>query len=145
MPNKEVKQLKQIIYSSRPLGFDKDTVEQILVSSCKNNQSVEVTGLLIYSEDQYLQLLEGPTPALEETFSKIKSDTRHDNIIVLKEDFTDRRLFSSWTMRPQPLDVMMFEEDDIKNGLIERFSPSQAFNVFNNLSREFDQFDYTHE
>ena len=145
MPNKEVKQLKQIIYSSRPLGFDKDTVEQILVSSCKNNQSVEVTGLLIYSEDQYLQLLEGPTPALEETFSKIKSDPRHDNIIVLKEDFTDRRLFSSWTMRPQPLDVMMFEEDDIKNGLIERFSPSQAFNVFNNLSREFDQFDYTHE
>ena len=145
MPSKEVKQLKQIIYSSRPLGFDKDTVQQILVSSCKNNQSVEVTGLLIYSEDQYLQLLEGPTPALEETFSKIKSDTRHDNIIVLKEDFTDRRLFSSWTMRPQPLDVMMFEEDDIKNGLIERFSPSQAFNVFNNFSREFDQFDYTHE
>ena len=145
MLSKEVKQLKQIIYSSRPLGFDKDTVQQILVSSCKNNQSVEVTGLLIYSEDQYLQLLEGPTPALEETFSKIKSDTRHDNIIVLKEDFTDRRLFSSWTMRPQPLDVMMFEEDDIKDGLIERFSPSQAFNVFNNLSREFDQFDYTHE
>ena len=145
MPNKEVKQLKQIIYSSRPLGFDKDTVQQILVSSCKNNQSVEVTGLLIYSEDQYLQLLEGPLPALEETFSKIKSDTRHDNIIVLKEDFTDRRLFSSWTMRPQPLNVMMFEEDDIKNGLIERFSPSQAFNVFNNLSREFDQFDYTHK
>ncbi len=143
MPKKEVKQLKQIIYSSRPLGFDKDTVKQILVSSSKNNPRVEVTGLLIYSEDLYLQLLEGPTPALEETFSKIKSDRRHHNIIVLKEDFTDCRLFASWTMRPQPLNVLMFDEDDIKNGLIERFSPSQAFNVFNNLSIEFDQFDYT--
>mgnify|MGYP001166506105 FL=1 len=145
MLKKEIEQLKHIIYSSRPLGFDEDTVKQILTSSRKNNPSVEVTGLLIYAEDLYLQLLEGPTPALEETFNKIKSDTRHDNIIVLKEDFTDRRLFASWTMRPQPLNVMMFEEEDIKNGLIERFSPSQAFNVFNNLSREFDQFDYTHE
>ena len=74
MPKKEVEQLKHIIYSSRPLGFDADNVKQILTSSRKNNPSVEVTGLLIYAEDLYLQLLEGPTPALEETFNKIKSD-----------------------------------------------------------------------
>jgi hypothetical protein len=39
----------------------------------------------------------------------------------------------------------MWDEDDIKKGLVENFSPSQAFNVFDNLSREFDQFIYLHE
>lgn len=48
-------------------------------------------------------------------------------------------------MRQQDLGIMMWDEYDLKNGLVENFSPSQAFNVFNNLSREFDQFDYVHE
>ena len=48
-------------------------------------------------------------------------------------------------MRPQDLKLMMWDEDDINNGLVENLSPSQAFNVFNNLSREFDQFIYVHE
>ena len=145
MPQQETSQLKHIIYSSRPVGFEEKTVEQILSSSRKNNPSVEVTGLLIYSADLYLQLLEGPTNAVEQTFNKIKSDTRHDNIRMLKESFTNRRIFASWTMRQQDLGIMMWDEYDLKNGLVENFSPSQAFNVFNNLSREFDQFDYVHE
>ena len=74
MPQQETTQLKHIIYSSRPVGFEEKTVEQILSSSRKNNPSVEVTGLLIYSADLYLQLLEGPTNAVEKTFNKIKND-----------------------------------------------------------------------
>ena len=145
MPRKEATQLKHIIYSSRPLGFGDKTVEQILSSSRKNNPSVEVTGLLIYGADLYLQLLEGPSTAVEQTFNRIKSDARHDNIRILKESSTNRRIFASWTMRPQDLRLLMWDEDDIKKGLVENFSPSQAFNVFDNLSREFDQFIYLHE
>lgn len=145
MPQQETTRLKHIIYSSRPVGFEEKTVEQILSSSRKNNPSVEVTGLLIYSADLYLQLLEGPTNAVEQTFNKIKNDARHINIRILKESFTNRRIFASWTMRPQDLRLMMWDEDDIKKGLVENFNPSQAFNVFENLSREFDQFIYLHE
>ena len=141
MPKIETADLKHIIYSSRPLGFERKTVEQILTSSQKNNPSVGVTGLLIYGAELYLQLLEGPVKDLEETFSRIKSDTRHDKIRILKESVIDHRLFASWTMRPQNLKVMMWEEEDIKNGLVQNLSPTQAFNVFNNLSREFDHFN----
>ena len=145
LPKPATNQLKHIIYSSRPVGFTNNIVEQIFSSSRKNNPNVKVTGLLIYGSDLYLQLLEGPTTAVEQTFNKIKSDTRHDNIQMLKESFTNRRIFASWTMRQQDLGIMMWDEYDLKNGLVENFSPSQAFNVFNNLSREFDQFDYVHE
>lgn len=141
MPKIETADLKHIIYSSRPLGFERKTVEQILTSSQKNNPRVGVTGLLIYGADLYLQLLEGPVKDLEETFSRIKSDTRHDKIRILKESVIDQRLFASWTMRPQNLKVMMWEEEDIKNGLVQNLSPNQSFNVFKNLSREFDQFN----
>ena len=141
MPKIETADLKHIIYSSRPLGFERKTVEQILTSSQKNNPRVGVTGLLIYGADLYLQLLEGPVKDLEETFNRIKSDTRHDKIRILKESVIDQRLFASWTMRPQNLKVMMWEEEDIKNGLVQNLSPNQSFNVFKNLSREFDQFN----
>ena len=72
MPQQETTQLKHIIYSSRPVGFEEKTVEQILSSSRKNNPSVEVTGLLIYRADLYLQLLEGPTNAVEKTFNILR-------------------------------------------------------------------------
>ena len=145
MLKKEVVQLKHIIYSSRPLGFDKDTVKQILTSSRKNNPSIGVTGLLICGEELYLQILEGPMDAVDEIFNKIKIDNRHDNVKILKASCIDFRLFASWAMRSHELNVVRRDKDNFILGLIERLSPSEAFNLFSDLSKEFDQPDYTHK
>ena len=145
MPKKEIEQLKHIIYASRPLGFDEDTVNQILKISRKNNPSIGVTGLLICGEELYLQILEGPMDAVDKIFNKIKIDNRHDNVKILKESSIDFRLFASWAMRSHELNIVRRDTDNFILDLIERLSPSEAFNLFNDLSKEFDQLDYTHK
>ena len=132
--------IKHIIYTSRPLDSDNSDIENILISSERNNPKSEVTGLLIFGSKLYLQFLEGPENSVDVTFNRIKSDKRHNEIRILKESKSDRRLFASWTMRPQDLKLMMWTAEEIESGLVEKLNSKQALNVFENLSREFDQF-----
>ena len=132
--------IKHIIYTSRPLDSDNSDIENILISSERNNPKSEVTGLLIFGSKLYLQFLEGPENSVDATFNRIKSDKRHNEIRILKESKSDRRLFASWTMRPQDLKLMMWTAEEIESGLVEKLNSKQALNVFENLSREFDQF-----
>ena len=132
--------IKHIIYTSRPLDSDNSDIENILISSERNNPKSEVTGLLIFGSKLYLQFLEGPENSVDVTFNRIKSDKRHNEIRILNESKSDRRLFASWTMRPQDLKLMMWTAEEIESGLVEKLNSKQALNVFENLSREFDQF-----
>jgi hypothetical protein len=43
-------------------------------------------------------------------------------------------------MRPQDLEHMHWSKEDIKNGLVDKLQPDQAFEVFVELSRDLDQF-----
>ena len=133
-------EIKHIIYTSRPLDSNSSDIENILISSERNNPRAEVTGLLIFGSELYLQFLEGPENSVDATFNRIKSDKRHNEIRILKESKSDRRLFASWTMRPQDLELMMWTAEDIESGLVKKLNSKQALNVFKNLSREFDQF-----
>ena len=132
--------IKHIIYTSRPLDSDNSDIENILISSERNNPKSEVTGLLIFGSKLYFQFLEGPENSVDATLNRIKSDKRHNEIRILKESKSDRRLFASWTMRPQDLELMMWTAEDIESGLVKKLNSKQALNVFKNLSREFDQF-----
>ena len=140
MPDEKNIGIKHIIYTSRQLDSDNSDIENILISSERNNPKSEVTGLLIFGSKLYLQFLEGPENSVDATFNRIKKDKRHNEIRILKESKSDRRLFASWTMRPQDLELMMWTAEDIESGLVEKFNSKQALNVFENLSREFDQF-----
>ena len=132
--------LKQIIYTSKPVAIEDNTVDEILASSDNYNSKSGVTGLLIFGAQLYMQFLEGPVQELDETFNRIKIDNRHTDIRILRVNLTDRRLFGSWKMRPQDLERMHWSEEDIKNGLVDKFQPNQALEVFVQLSRDLDQF-----
>ena len=83
--NKE--EIKHIIYASRPFGFDDAVLKSILLSSRTNNAKSNVTGALICRSDLYLQILEGPEDAVDQTFQRIERDDRHLEIHPLKENF----------------------------------------------------------
>jgi hypothetical protein len=62
-----VTDLIQLIYSSKPFGFDEAALNQILIIARRNNPRDSITGALICRLDLYLQLLEGPQAAVEAT------------------------------------------------------------------------------
>ena len=133
--------LKHLIYYSVPTTFDEETIEEILLKSRQNNAQSNVTGALICRSDLYFQYLEGPIDEVNKTFKKIELDNRHKNIQKIKEDETTRRLFASWAMREDPVKSWMWTRTEVKTGILTRIKPKEAFEVFERLSREVDQFD----
>ena len=132
---------KHLIYFSKPTIFDDQTISNILKTSRKNNQNNDVTGALICRSDLYFQFLEGPSEEVDKTFKRIQIDTRHSEILKIKEGTSTRRLFASWAMREDPVHSWMWTREEVKSGILTRIEADNALNTFERLSREVDQFD----
>ena len=91
--------LHQLSYIStaRPTLIPAD-VEQILLTSRRNNLHAQVTGLLIFDGKRFLQALEGPMEAVEAVFSNIAVDQRHRGLVTLSNRAVETREFGNWSM-----------------------------------------------
>lgn len=90
--------LVQLIYVSDLVGENESDIPAILKSSVRNNSKNGITGMLLYSRGNFLQVLEGEPDAVNATYDRIRLDPRHRNTIVLtREDVTERH-FSNWRM-----------------------------------------------
>lgn len=73
-------------------------IKEILEVSRNNNARNEITGLLIYRDGFFLQLLEGTEDSVRSTLELIRHDDRNYKVKILCEGFIQERLFGSWSM-----------------------------------------------
>ena len=130
--------MMQLIYSSRPFGFDEAALNGILIISRRNNPRDEITGALICRHDLYLQLLEGPQAAVEARYDTIARDNRHLEVVKRVSRQVSERLFPKWAMRDDPARSWMWTATEIKNGALDRAIPSEFRAVFARLASEVD-------
>ncbi len=71
---------------------------RLLAHSFLNNQKYNITGLLIYKNNQFAQVIEGDEDAIERIWSKIQRDTRHKDIQILSKEPIVHRSFTKWSM-----------------------------------------------
>lgn len=91
--------LWQIIYLSRSLvHFTQQDLEALLAKSRQNNQALGLTGMLVYREQCFLQVLEGTVAEVEALFTKIGRDPRHGDVSVLLSGQIAERSFGDWRM-----------------------------------------------
>ncbi|MCG6115448.1 MAG: BLUF domain-containing protein [Mesorhizobium sp.] len=95
----------QLLYVSGAAGAVTDAdIEQILTVSRKNNATRGVTGMLIYADGAFIQVLEGEETDVKETARRIQGDRRHRNYMVLCEQRAETRAFADWQMGFKRLD-----------------------------------------
>jgi len=58
-------------------------IQQALDFSKNWNNDNNITGILLYSQGNFFQVLEGDEALLKELFSRIKADERHHNLITI--------------------------------------------------------------
>lgn len=75
-----------------------EDIKAILESSNSNNKSSSITGILVYCNKHFFQILEGNKDDVVALFEKISIDHRHDGVIKIQEGFIDERKFDSWNM-----------------------------------------------
>lgn len=115
--------MHQLIYRSQPFGYDKAMLAGILLTARRNNPRLDITGALICRHDLYLQLIEGPKPAIEALFARIAEDDRHNDVRLLLSTAVDRRMFPDWAMLDDTPDSMFWSPDEVAAGAIEQAGP----------------------
>ncbi len=70
----------------------------LLSVSCKSNSNADITGMLLYLEGCFFQVLEGEPNKIEALFEKISKDKRHHSVMKLTFEPLVERGFANWTM-----------------------------------------------
>ena len=90
-------------------------------TTIRNNREVAITGLLLAHQGWFVQALEGPADAVEETYTRILRDSRHSNVTILSTS-VGRRNFPGWNMCARRISRA---DDAILAGLVgSEFDPS---------------------
>lgn len=126
----------QLIYSSRPFGFDEAMLNSILVKARRNNTRDGITGALVCRHDLFLQLLEGPRDAVESIFAQILVDDRHADVTQHFAGVSAERMFPDWAMRDDPARSWMWSPAQVAGGAVARASRDELLGVFARLAAE---------
>lgn len=91
--------LKQLIYCSDACAaMDSPALQSILDVARARNAEFGITGMLVYSNGRFLQVLEGQPGPLDALYAKIATDPRHDHVRTVLSRSIKERDFPNWSM-----------------------------------------------
>lgn len=73
-------------------------LESLLVQARDLNLESGVTGVLLYSDGNFMQYFEGSEDSMRVTFERIRASRRHRDIIELLNECITQRSFPDWQM-----------------------------------------------
>jgi hypothetical protein len=89
--------LIQLTYKSSATNlFTEGQLASILASSAKNNEINQITGMLLYSEGCFIEVLEGESIPMQQVMMRIKADPRHESFNILGIQAINTREFPNW-------------------------------------------------
>lgn len=91
--------LGRVVYASAAVpGFSQADLQKVLQTAREHNGEVGVTGVLLFAENSFLQVLEGDPEVLDRLLVSIREDPRHERIVLLLRQPITERSFADWTM-----------------------------------------------
>ena len=118
-------QLIHLVYcSAAKYLFNHSELTDMLAESRQNNHVLGVTGVLLYTDGSFFQVLEGEKEVVETLFSKIKKDDRHNKITIIIKEPIPKRSFGDWSMGF--VSITQQEADDII-GANDFFTKGESF------------------
>lgn len=91
--------LVRLMYASRAAEpVRHEALNAILKKSTANNPAVGITGVLCFSGEIFLQVLEGGRSQVSTLYHRIAQDPRHRDVVLLSYEEIDERSFAGWAM-----------------------------------------------
>ena len=87
-----------VYVSSATKPMAKDELVELLGVAAERNSPKGITGLLLYKDGNFMQMLEGDEQAVTALYRQIELDPRHRGAIVLLKGESDAREFPDWSM-----------------------------------------------
>ena len=121
--------LIRIIYASTAsFEFTEKDLVDLLTVARNENSKIDVTGILLYTERSFFQILEGHADAVNQLFAKISKDKRHASVVTIIKERIAIRSFPEWSMGFA--DISQHDLESII-GLNDFFKNGACFNQIN--------------
>ena len=138
LSNSQISPDEDVLYhlgyvSTEAVKFSEETLVALLSEARNSNTDRDVTGLLLYREGSFYQVLEGSESAVMATFQEIEGDPRHKEVRILFHGETDAREFADWKMAFLNLDGVDVDTLSGFSDFMTRDAQPQEF--LENLSR----------
>ncbi|WP_306215240.1 BLUF domain-containing protein [Actinoplanes sp. RD1] len=88
----------QLIYSSQRTSTPPESIFQIRDQARTNNAGRDITGVLLFNREYFLQCLEGDAELVTHVFCTIAHDPRHSHATLLAVQDVPERSFPDWSM-----------------------------------------------
>ena len=116
--------LVRCLYASRAKKPVRSEIfEEILEESRRNNAAKGITGLLCFTRDLFVQVLEGGRDEVCELYNAIVRDARHEDVRLLVYEEIAERQFPGWTMGQVNI-------DGVNPALLLKYSEKAELNPF---------------
>ena len=101
--------LHHIIYMSHAQEAMSDNELAVLLQQARrNNEQQGITGVLVYGDNQFLQVMEGESAVITQLYDHIARDSRHDRLIKMADKYIEQRSFADWSMAFHALPAEQF-------------------------------------
>lgn len=91
--------LIQLVYISvATQQHDDRSLANMMQSASADNKKVGITGMLLYCDGFFMQVLEGEEAMVDAVFMRISQDLRHKDVMTILREPIDQRSFSGWSM-----------------------------------------------
>ena len=102
----------EILYTSTAVKeFSEIELSSLLEEVRSKNTEVGITGMLVYYNQQFIQLLEGEESLIKELYNNIELDPRHTSVERFYDGPIDHRTFSDWSMAFKVLDETLVAQN----------------------------------
>lgn len=99
--------LSHLVYvSTAAEPMNEQDLSALLETSREMNSRSDITGMLLYKNGRFIQLLEGHEGEVKKVFDRIRRDERHFDVELLWFRYAQYREFPDWTMGFQNLDEL---------------------------------------
>ena len=90
--------LRTICYVSTAVPtLDQDQLETLYSQVITNNLGLKITGVLLFSQGNFMQIMEGDTAVIDQIYQKISKDERHHHLFKLIDRTVDQRIFENYS------------------------------------------------
>lgn len=91
--------LVRCLYASRVAApLPASVLDEILTQSHRNNPRLGITGLLCFTSEIFVQVLEGGRDEVNDLYNAIIRDDRHGQVRLLVYEEITERCFGNWSM-----------------------------------------------
>jgi hypothetical protein len=93
-----------VYVSSAASPFTPAELADLQTRCMARNTMAGITGMLLYKDGNFMQVLEGEEEAVRRVYARIGHDPRHRGLLTLLQGSQDERQFPDWTMGFRDLD-----------------------------------------